>query len=908
MAATRHPRTMSVDSGNQRQQPTTNANNANSTSSSDSNTGTPTPVDPFSIASLGKMDRNKITFLNLYYSDGKAEIPSATGFGMIPNRPPAEMIKKPNEDVRDSLAYYKPCLPNSKNDVQWRIELGTHLVAQMAPGKLKESLYCLRGLPEGYALLDRYAHVKAGDKPTIITYLFGHPDGPKKRYKNPQEFLLHLMWLAADRDHRKANCGCMFCKGSGQLDKRPPTPPPEVLSVVQPAGSPVAVPAAAAAAAGRATARKKAAAKATAANTAPAAASPATTAATTAKPKGKAALKATPSASSTPTLQQPQMHQLPQHGAPHIPQPQQQLMRPQVMVPTHPPYPFQLLYTAPSTSERTFDLQFSMDIYRRGECVWFQASPDDRSNWSLGTILGKESAPMSPSTQAGYTIQILSSLLSKPSAHRHVTHDRIRPWLAWTAPLPQQPSLRLPEVRFETINWEQYRFSANVEVDASIVVAKEVEGTFCPLDQLPASGPNNERYYTGLWFGAEKIWVGEGVRLKPRFSHPPPPPPQGQSNQVVILRDEVLVVTCIFERLGQATPGHTNIFLQGDIYLLQPARMLPSDAALMPPPQQFLPDRMRKDAINRNNISIGSGLYSTWEIVVAGVTVPMEDVKGRWYESSVLMKDLVAGGEAAYIEALKMGGVSDLGNLLNQMGGMEGFGVGGGRGWERVGRREDAFRGGVPKGRLAHVDGWMSGQQGGGMGQQHMLQQQPQSQQILQQKLQHVQQQQQQQNLQQFMLQQQQRQQQQHHATPTPTPTPKQQQQQPTPTPQLQLQQPEPQSQQPNPDAFNSMLNLDGAEDPIVEQPHPSIQPQQQQFHHRLQQQQALPIHQSPHSSQQQQPQQQQEGGGGEVVAQQQEQGGMVFQNMDDFYLDRIHDDVSAFIDAGADSGDFFSL
>jgi len=81
---------------------------------------------------------------------------------MIPNRPPAEMIKKPNEDVGDTLAYYRPCLPNSKNDVQWRIELGTQLVAQMAPGKLRESLCSLKAWPEGYALLDRYTHVRAG--------------------------------------------------------------------------------------------------------------------------------------------------------------------------------------------------------------------------------------------------------------------------------------------------------------------------------------------------------------------------------------------------------------------------------------------------------------------------------------------------------------------------------------------------------------------------------------------------------------------------------------------------------------------------------------------------------------------------------------------------------------------------
>ena len=81
---------------------------------------------------------------------------------MTPNRPPAEMIKKPGEDVGDTTAYYRPCLPNTDKDIQWRIELGTHLVAQMDPGRMKGSLHCLKALPEGYALLDRYSHPKAG--------------------------------------------------------------------------------------------------------------------------------------------------------------------------------------------------------------------------------------------------------------------------------------------------------------------------------------------------------------------------------------------------------------------------------------------------------------------------------------------------------------------------------------------------------------------------------------------------------------------------------------------------------------------------------------------------------------------------------------------------------------------------
>ncbi|KAF8432287.1 hypothetical protein BGX38DRAFT_261048 [Terfezia claveryi] len=71
-----------------------------------------------------------------------------------------------------------------------------------------------------------------GMDPTVHTRAHG-------KYESPQEFLAHLMSLAADKDHNKVNCGCIICKGSGQLDKRTPTPPPQVASGAEPAKVPV---------------------------------------------------------------------------------------------------------------------------------------------------------------------------------------------------------------------------------------------------------------------------------------------------------------------------------------------------------------------------------------------------------------------------------------------------------------------------------------------------------------------------------------------------------------------------------------------------------------------------------------------------------------------------------------------
>lgn len=72
------------------------------------------------------------------------------------------MVKNSKDEVIDSLAYYKPCVKDGKRELMWRIELGTQLVAQMDPVGFASKLYCLKSLPEGYALFDRYNHRVAG--------------------------------------------------------------------------------------------------------------------------------------------------------------------------------------------------------------------------------------------------------------------------------------------------------------------------------------------------------------------------------------------------------------------------------------------------------------------------------------------------------------------------------------------------------------------------------------------------------------------------------------------------------------------------------------------------------------------------------------------------------------------------
>jgi hypothetical protein len=42
-------------------------------------------------------------------------------------------------------------------------------------------------------------------------YMYGHPDGPKKRYRSPAEFFHHMYWLYIDMTQDRINCTCKVC-------------------------------------------------------------------------------------------------------------------------------------------------------------------------------------------------------------------------------------------------------------------------------------------------------------------------------------------------------------------------------------------------------------------------------------------------------------------------------------------------------------------------------------------------------------------------------------------------------------------------------------------------------------------------------------------------------------------------
>lgn len=84
----------------------------------------------------------------------------------------------------------------------------------------------MKELPDGYVLWQQLkysvdttrqpeAQKKAQNSTTNIerndVFLFGHPGGRNKRFRSPQEFYPHLLWLATDIEGDRLNCSCKNC-------------------------------------------------------------------------------------------------------------------------------------------------------------------------------------------------------------------------------------------------------------------------------------------------------------------------------------------------------------------------------------------------------------------------------------------------------------------------------------------------------------------------------------------------------------------------------------------------------------------------------------------------------------------------------------------------------------------------
>jgi len=421
-------------------------------------------------------------------------------------------------------------------------------------------------------------------------YLYGHPEGRKKRYRSPADFFPHLLWLCTDESGDPDNCGCKICS-------------PDDLDEPNPVGRP----------------RSK-----------PEASVKAETGATVARPPGAQGLVKVKQEATAPGRTQNQTT----------------ASRPLVPSPLPPS----------KSAEQHYDTQFNNFLYRPGELVWFSRG----AAWGLGTILRRWRAPQNAYS---YTVQPLSHPFSHPPAVLKPSNAELRPWLAWSVPRYTYDALNnMPEPpKYDMADWQGMKDgrygSGDLEVDGSILAAKAVDATYTLLDashSTQVDANTSETYYDGLYLGAEKIWLGDPLRLV-----------AGSGTDVIVLHS-------IVERKQTSGPNgqasQRSMQLWGDVYQLQTVTHTnintPGLASSINNPQ--LPSRLTEDLALRNNYSVSrKHVASYWKLTATQARVELNEIKGRWYEASLLLPILQP---AAYEDLARKGEIPEAALWMNARG------------------------------------------------------------------------------------------------------------------------------------------------------------------------------------------------------------------------------------------------
>ena len=486
--------------------------------------------------------------------------------------------------------------------------------------------YILAALPENYRL---YEHVKytvsektgellkssrnhaKGPNDRQDAYLYGHPLGRKKRYRSPADFFPHLMWMATDEGGDPDNCSCKVCAPDEiQVFEKPGKVKPEPASkkeepTVKREGTPP---------------------KAPTVGTNPIVVIPKRT---ISQDSMKPLVKPSPS----PVVVKPP-------PSPAVP-PTPRISTPSLTTPTP--------LAAARCFEQDQDAQYNKYLFRPGELVWFNKG----AAWGLAVIVKRNLfKDQRHQDRPKYLVQPLSHPFNHPPLKIVASEELLRPWLAWSAPGPTHQSLGAGGLSYDTVDWRsvlqgQYG-PGDVEVDGSIFGAKAIDESYTliePLDNLTTTA--GERHFTGMFLGGEKIWIGECIRLR-----------IGQGQDIMVLHD-------IIEK---SRPGFSNsstvVHLVGDIYTFS---TIPYGPGREPPENVHLPSRLRQDLDYRNRATIPTKrTISYWKLVQPQGRLGLAEVKGRWYESSVLLP--ILRGAADFTRDLRRGEIGDAGYWMNGRG------------------------------------------------------------------------------------------------------------------------------------------------------------------------------------------------------------------------------------------------
>ena len=599
-------------------------------------------------------------------SDGEHEIKTKKN-GRELNAPTTAQLDR-NSGEND---YYELLEINDPVAIEWKRILGGMLHReQKGP---TDQIWILVDFPENYRLYKRFKDkkesksAKADGKDSHKSedfYLYGYPLGHKKRFKSAVDFFPHLLWLAQGTSNQRTDCECKQCspewvqnvsvksgliskmesvalqKDAPAVLKESMTPKPQVI-IKQRSGSQDS------------NKLSKAVPKI----------QPPTSKAPPLATKSPAPVPAANVVPPTPKMASAPSKVTPQPANTSV------ARTPVPVVPTP-------LASAKSL-EQDQDAQYNKYIYRSGELTWFNRG----AAWGLSVITKRDLfKDQRGQDRPRYLVQPLSHPFSHPSTKIIASEEDLRPWLAWSAPGPTHQSLATSNKEYKTIDWKMVLDGnygvGDAEVDGSIYAAKMIDDSFTLIDPLSNNTiTTGERSYNGIYFGGEKLWSGEPVRLRVGNGH------------------DVMIVHQIIEKLKPNSTNSTSasVYVVGDIYRYT---TIPYTVGQEPAENPSLPMRLRQDLKYRNRVSIASKrTISYWKLGSVASRLGITDIKGRWYESSILLP--ILHGTVNFQQDVQRGEVSDVGTWINGRGDANSAP---GKAGTRYTNRVDALDGAVPAG------------------------------------------------------------------------------------------------------------------------------------------------------------------------------------------------------------------
>ncbi|CEL61884.1 hypothetical protein RSOLAG1IB_04634 [Rhizoctonia solani AG-1 IB] len=496
------------------------------------------------------------------------------------SRRPAGVSFTKNEDEEGNVNYYRLVRDTEEASVSWRKEIGTYVAEAM--GLPAGKVYWMKGWPAGYALYD---HQKGQlPNPRHDLYLCGSIITARFRSKN--EFKPHAKWLVTDPTLNTRNCGCKYCtKTKSQVEVNQN----QNLGGLQRA----------------------------------------------------------------PEHHLREMRPAPVEAMTHA---KRKMLREQNKAkqekPKVTPKPEQTLTALP---ERLRDLN-SGRAFRTSECVWVAlANPipvtDDGTEIKLWPAIvlsyttKNEPTPHRPGeTDYDIIAQFMFNIrLLGVNHHITVPETRLLPQLGYT---PNRSLLMAvkecqPNRPFSPELSEWACFNPLSELDKVLEIPP---GTYTRDDALPAftlalhimgclnpvwsatnSYSNDDELFQGLWWGSERIWMNDVVRLRPlREDLDPhntmgflPPSSDDALNRPLFLRLGYITV-------DQDDPTSTSISVGGDLYELARKETQPDSAPASPqtPPRGsiFGPPTGLLVPTSSDSVEPSSKGSSSFELVPPGLT------------------------------------------------------------------------------------------------------------------------------------------------------------------------------------------------------------------------------------------------------------------------------------------------